>query len=306
MTGSNRRPPACDAGALPAELISLRLARCAIYSSPLGKSTAPVEKHEKKLAKRLIRSRGRTFCLKNSQLLNDTEISQAGFFIARRQSPVRCGQATADITHGVSCLPYSIARGNLLQYAPAVASVLVVAAFAVWLAGQIGDWRQLANTPLPESGTAGPATSLPADPRQLDILFGPPPTAPDALAGQSPGRLVLHGSFVHADPRQSAAILQLEGEPPLLYRQGAEVPSGSTLHGVYADRVELLHNGHLQALYFPESRSVAALPEAFPDYGEQQTPAQPQDQQSNSEIEALRQQMDVLRQQLEGNLPSDE
>src|SRR5690606_18949038 len=39
MTGSNRRPPACDAGALPAELISHRLARRALYAGPAGKST---------------------------------------------------------------------------------------------------------------------------------------------------------------------------------------------------------------------------------------------------------------------------
>src|SRR5690606_12691311 len=39
MTGSNRRPPACDAGALPAELISHRLARRALYAADRGKST---------------------------------------------------------------------------------------------------------------------------------------------------------------------------------------------------------------------------------------------------------------------------
>ena len=39
MTGSNRRPSACKADALPAELITLRLARRAIYAEARHKST---------------------------------------------------------------------------------------------------------------------------------------------------------------------------------------------------------------------------------------------------------------------------
>lgn len=190
---------------------------------------------------------------------------------------------------------------RLNQQAPLLASAVIVVLFGVYLAAQINDWLQLVSTPAQTSGDPATVAGVAPNLQQMEQLFGTPPMTPDQsqAAGLSSASLTLHGSFVHAQPERSIAIIQRAGGVPELYRPGAELDSGVSLQTVYADRVEISRNGSLETLYFPSARSAPLLPDDYLDYGEP-TDTQAEEPQ-DPDTALLQQQMEALRQQLEAS-----
>jgi general secretion pathway protein C len=187
-------------------------------------------------------------------------------------------------------------------------SVAIIVLFGLYLASQIREWLQLTQTPPAATAESSQPAGVAPDLQRMESLFGTPVSAGQSyIPGASGSDLTLLGSFVHADPARSTAIVQLSGQPPQLYRIEQELESGVRLHNVHPDRVEILRNGRIESLYFPSVRSATAVPDNLPDYSE---PAnmEPLDPQA----EMLQQQMEALRQQMEGAtspqepMPSDE
>ncbi len=195
---------------------------------------------------------------------------------------------------------------RLRQHAPLILSAAIVVLFALYLAGQISAWRALTREPVTSAvNTGNPAGAAP-DLSRMETLFGTPAGqayTPDA----SNSDLTLLGSFVNADPARSTAIIQLDGNPPQLYRVDQELEQGVRLHSVMPDSVEILRGGRVESLHFPTTRSAAVVPDNLTDYGDPAQQVQPDPQ-----AEMLQQQMEALRQQVEGSdsppdtPPSDE
>lgn len=197
----------------------------------------------------------------------------------------------------------TVAPRRLQQHAPTLVGILLILAMSVSLAWQTVGWMRLLRAPAP-TVSAAPATvqAMPAL-EQLAALFGPSrPAASDAAPPATDLRLTLVGSFVHADPQRSSAIVQREGGKPQRYTTGSELERGIRLHGVYRDRIELERNGRLETLLFP-TRSQA---QAGRGYSPPSESAASLDQLDNLEEEnaaLLRERMEALRQQMEAGNP---
>lgn len=191
---------------------------------------------------------------------------------------------------------------RLQQQAPLLVSAVVVVLFGIYLAMQINDWRRLAQAPTQASGDPATIAGVAPDLQRMETLFGAPPQMQNnnQTASFSSVDFTLHGSFVHAQPERSIAIIQRAGGVPELYRPGAELDSGVSLQTVYADRVEILRNGNLETLYFPATRSAPLQPEDFPLYDEP-VPAATSEESQDPNTALLQQQMEALRQQLDAS-----
>lgn len=152
---------------------------------------------------------------------------------------------------------------RLQQQAPLLASAAVLVVFGLYLATQINNWLDLTQEPAATDSEPTAVTAVAPDLQQMERLFGAPPQVQNdnQVASQSSIALTLHGSFVHAQPERSIAIIQRAGGVPELFRPGAELDSGVSLQTVYADRVEILRNGSLETLYFPATQSAPLLPD---------------------------------------------
>lgn len=187
---------------------------------------------------------------------------------------------------------------NYQRYAPLIISTVLVGLFAFYLAMQIEQWMTLSRAPAPaaiyEQGAGNPAGP---DMQRLEILFGSSAPSDTFTPSTVASGLTLRGSFVHVEPQRSSAIVQVDGQPPRLYWQGEELSDGVSLHKVYPDRVELLRNGTVEALHFPQIRSPSYIPDELSDtpYQDEASYAEPPDE----ETQLMQQQMDTLRQQLE-------
>jgi len=197
---------------------------------------------------------------------------------------------------------------NVRQRAPLIVSAIIVVLFGFYLAGQVGEWLQLTRAPTAATAQNNQPAGVAPDLQRMENLFGTPAAqGPSYASGASNSDLTLLGSFVHADPAQSTAIIQISGQPPQLYRVEQALETGVTLHSVHPDRVEVMRSGRVESLYFPSVRSVTAVPDDLPDYSEPAAMEQPDPQ-----AEMLQQQMEALRQQMEGansppdTMPSDE
>lgn len=195
---------------------------------------------------------------------------------------------------------------TLRQRVPLFISALIVLLFALYLAGQINDWLHLTRTPQPTANQNSEPAGVAPDLQRIEALFGS--SQPQNYApGTTDSGLTLLGSFVHADPARSTAIIQLSGATPQLYRIDEELESGVSLKGVHPDRVEIQRGGRIESLLFPSTRSATAVSDSLPDYEEPADMNQPDPQ-----AELLQQQMEALRLQMEGpdspqeNTPSDE
>lgn len=199
-------------------------------------------------------------------------------------------------------VPTALERLN--RHAPLIVSAAIVLLFGLYLAGQIQAWLQLSQTPAAAVADSGQPAGTPPDLERMQSLFGTSATQSYAADTGSSGMTLL-GSFVNADAARSTAIIQLEGSPPQLYRVDQELEPGVRLHSVQPDSVEIARNGRIETLNFPSTRSATAA--SLPDYSE---PAAPE--QIDPQAELLQQQMEALRQQVEGadappeNTPSDE
>ncbi|EXF47160.1 secretion protein XcpP [Pseudomonas sp. BAY1663] len=190
--------------------------------------------------------------------------------------------------------------GKLRNYRPPVPwiiSALLLCAFAVYLAMQIQHGLHLVRASAPTGGGEQAFGNFARpDLQRLETLFGSAAPAPGYAPSASDIGLTLRGSFVHAEPQRSSAIIQLEGQPPRLYWQGEALDSGISLHAVYPDRVEILRNGHVETLHFPQVRPTTYIPDEPPEaYLDEQSPAESQ----TEDAQLMQQQMDALRQQLE-------
>src|SRR5690606_12581552 len=176
------------------------------------------------------------------------------------------------------------------QRLPLLLSAAVVVAFGAYLAMQINDWLAITRTPVDArddaaavaaaaAARASPTNGWPATPRppagapaaaaagagvapdlqRMATLFGAAPPSQVPASSLSSVDLTLHGSFVHAEPERSIAIIQRAGGVPELFHTGDELDRGLSLQTVYADRVELLRNGSLEMLYFLVTHSSPSL-----------------------------------------------
>jgi general secretion pathway protein C len=109
------------------------------------------------------------------------------------------------------------------------------------------------------SHTAGNALSGAAIKKVVAMhLFGVPQhgkTASKAAAMHAPEtelNLTLHGLFAASHPRSSYAIIAASGGDDKEYGIGSSLPSGATIHAIYADRVILDRAGKLEALKLPQ------------------------------------------------------
>lgn len=186
--------------------------------------------------------------------------------------------------------PTALHKAN--RHAPLIASAVILLLFGLYLAGRINDWLQLERTPPTAASSNSQPADIAPDIQRMESLFGAPPerTNTSTFSGSE---LTLHGSFVHADPIRSTAIVQRAGQPPQLYRIGEELEPGLSLHSVYPDRVDVLRDGQIETLLFPSTRSASALT----DYSEQAMPAE----QPDPQVQMLQQQLDALHQQTGGN-----
>lgn len=194
----------------------------------------------------------------------------------------------------------------LQRHAPALVGALLVLAMGASFAWQTVHWLRLvdARTEASAQGGAPAATAQPL--QNLEPLFGPAPVArPSGPPPSTNLRLTLLGSFVHAGPDKSIAIIQYEGGKPRRFTAGDEITSGVKVHAVYRNRVEIERNGRLESLSFPPPRSRFT-----PVGGAQEPSADVIDELSGLQEDnaaELRERMEKLRQQMEDpdNAPVD-
>ncbi|MCY1506877.1 Type II secretion system protein N [compost metagenome] len=192
------------------------------------------------------------------------------------------------------------------RHAPALVGALLVLAMGASFAWQTVHWLRLVDAGT-EASAPDDAPAATAQPLQnLEPLFGPAPAArPSGPPPSTNLRLTLLGSFVHAGPDKSIAIIQYEGGKPRRFTAGDEITSGVKVHAVYRNRVEIERNGRLESLSFPPPRSRFT-----PVGGAQEPSAEVIDELSGLQEDnaaELRERMEKLRQQMEDpdNAPVD-
>lgn len=192
----------------------------------------------------------------------------------------------------------------LQRQATSLAGIALILAMSVSLAWQSADWLRLLRAPVAASSNSTSEAPVAAVNPEIGQLFGTSSAATDGPAPSTNLRLTLLGSFVHADPQRSTAIILSEGSTAQRYSVNSEISSGVHLHSVAADRVELLRNGRRESLSFPLNSSTAGSLQS----NTQEVMADPLEQLSEMEsddLSQLRERMDALRQQMQdsGSLP---
>lgn len=194
----------------------------------------------------------------------------------------------------------------LQRHATTLVGIVLILAMSVSLAWQSADWLRLLRAPVVASNSSTNKTPVVALNPEISQLFGSNSTASEGIAPSTNLRLTLLGSFVHADPQRSSAIIRSEGSTAQRYTIDSEISSGVRLHSVAADRVELLRNGRRESLSFPLNDSSAGSLQS----NTQDVMADPLEQLSameSADLNQLRERMDALRQQMQdsGAVPSD-
>ena len=171
-------------------------------------------------------------------------------------------------------------RRLLAERGPRLATWVLALALGVEAALVLTDLAGAGRTPV--STAATPTGTAPARP-PLDVasitnshLFGA--AAPEkasaqdaANAPQSNIPLVLTGIIAADRPESGLAILGPNPQAGKVYAVGDAVPGGAKLHSVFADRVVIDRDGHLESLMLPRqilagpaAPSAAALPVQSP------------------------------------------
>ena len=192
----------------------------------------------------------------------------------------------------------------LQRQATSLAGIVLILAMSISLAWQSADWLRLLRAPVAASSNSASEAPVAAVNPEIGQLFGTSSAATDGPAPSTNLRLTLLGSFVHADPQRSTAIILSEGSTAQRYSVNSEISSGVRLHSVAADRVELMRNGRRESLSFPLNSSTAGSLQS----NTQDATADPLEQLSEMEsddLSQLRERMDALRQQMQdsGSLP---
>lgn len=201
-------------------------------------------------------------------------------------------------------MPFLASQRWLQRHATTLVGLALVTAMSVSLAWQSADWLRLLRTPAKTTETSAHSTQTAAQPTEIGQLFGTSSVANDSPAPNTTLRLTLLGSFVHADPQRSSAIIRSEGSSAQRYTINSEISSGVRLHAVAADRVELLRNGRRESLSFPISNSATSSLQSSTS----EIAADPLEQLSELESDdlvQLRERMNALRQQMQasGSVP---
>jgi len=173
---------------------------------------------------------------------------------------------------------------------------------SVSLAWQTAHWLRLLREPVTVTGSEGSRPHSRALDPQLGQLFGASQAGGDAPAPATSLRLTLLGSFVHADPARSSAIIRSEGSSARRYLIDEEISSGVRLQAVAADHVQLLRNGRRESLSFPQASSDSHFAATYAQDNLQQLRDLEDDNMTQ-----LRERMEALRQQMQasGTLPGD-
>lgn len=201
-------------------------------------------------------------------------------------------------------MPLLASQRWLQRQAPTLVGLALVTAMSVSLAWQSADWLRLLRAPVAATSNSTNEVPLTAQNADISQLFGASNVVNNGPAPSTSLRLTLLGSFVHADPQRSSAIIRSEGSPAQRYAIDSEIISGVRLQSVAADHVELLRNGRRESLSFPHVSSTVSSQQG----SSQQSMDDPLDQLSEMEsddLSQLRERMDALRQQMQdsGSLP---
>lgn len=197
-------------------------------------------------------------------------------------------------------MPFPASRRWTHDHAPSLIGGALIVAMSVSLAWQTADWLRLMRAPVLAGAASDLGQPSPMSSQRLQHLFGASQSDSDAPAPATSLRFVLLGSFVHADPSRSTAILSLDGAAAQRFSVDSEVSNGVRLHAIYPDHIELLRNGRRESLAFPRSQSPASdtiyAPEAAtPDALDQLSELEA------GNLEQLRERMDALREQMEAS-----
>lgn len=192
----------------------------------------------------------------------------------------------------------------LKRQATSLAGIALILVMSVSLAWQSADWLRLLRAPVASSNNSSNEAPVAAVNPEIGQLFGRNSAANDGPAPSTNLRLTLLGSFVHANPQRSTAIILSEGSTAQRYSINSEISSGVRLHSVAPDRVELLRNGRRESLSFPLNSSTTSSVQS----NTQEVMVDPIEQLSEMEsddLSQLRERMDALRQQMQdsGSLP---
>ncbi|MCZ4323921.1 type II secretion system protein N [Pseudomonas anguilliseptica] len=192
----------------------------------------------------------------------------------------------------------------LQRQATSFVGIALILAMSISLAWQSADWLRLLRAPVAASSNSTSEAPAAVVNPEIGQLFGTSNAVSDGPAPSTNLRLTLLGSFVHADPQRSTAIILSEGSTAQRYSVNSEISSGVRLHSVAADRVELLRNGRRESLSFPLNSSTAGSLQS----NTQEVMADPLEQLSEMEsddLSQLRERMDALRQQMQdsGSMP---
>lgn len=201
-------------------------------------------------------------------------------------------------------MPLLASQRWLQRHITTLVGLALVIAMSVSLAWQSADWLRLLRAPVAaDSNTAqdAPVTALP---HEIGQLFGNGGAASDDPAPSTNLRLTLLGSFVHADPQRSSAIIRSEGNSAQRYSINSEISSGVRLYSVSADRVELMRNGRRESLSFPLNSSASGSLQSN-TYEDMVDPLEQLSEMESDDLSQLRERMDALRQQMQdsGSLP---
>ncbi|TIH09249.1 secretion protein XcpP [Pseudomonas leptonychotis] len=202
-------------------------------------------------------------------------------------------------------MPFSAIQRWLQSHIATLMGLVLVTAMSASLAWQSADWLRLLRSPAAASDNTSNEAAVAVHSLEIGHLFGTHNATSDGPAPSTNLRLTLLGSFVHADPARSTAIIRSEGSTAQRYSIDSEISSGVRLHSVAADRVELLRNGRRESLSFPLNSSTAGNVQS----NTQEIMADPLEQLSEMEsddLSQLRERMDALREQMQASdsLPS--
>ena len=200
---------------------------------------------------------------------------------------------------------------RLQQHAPALFGLILVTLMSASLAWQSADWLRLLRAPTTAADSTLEIRQTAITEPLIGQLFGEHSKS-NAPAPSTNLRLTLLGSFVHADPQRSSAIIRSEGQSAQRYTLNSEITEGVRLHAVAADRVELMRNGRRESLSFPLERSANSglqshTPDAMADPLEQLSDMQTDDlNQLRERMNALREQMQVTDDATNGLAPTEQ
>lgn len=198
-------------------------------------------------------------------------------------------------------MPLSPTRRGLQQHAPALAAGGLVLAMGVSLAWQSADWLRLLQVPAAPAPSASQPLAPEFDSLPLANLFGGDDSIVHNLAPADDLGLTLLGSFVHAEPNRSSAIIRSRNQPAQRFQVGSEVVDGIRLRAVHADHVALQRNGQQLNLSFPRTQATPSAASANSSAGQA-----PLGEPDADNLAQLRERMDALREQMEaaGALPA--